>query len=480
MSDIGVTVKKSENFSEWYTQVILKSELADYAPVKGCMIFRELSYAIWEKIQEIFDAKIKATGHKNVYFPLFIPESFLKKEAEHFEGFVPEVAWVTMGGDTPLEEKLALRPTSETIMYATFAKWIRSWRDLPVKINQWCNIIRWDTKGTKLFLRTREFLWQEGHTVHATKEEADQEVMQILNEYKDLMENYLAIPVLKGKKSEREKFPGALYTTCLEAIMPDGKALQMATSHHLGQNFSKVFKIKFLDKEEKEQYAWQTSWGFSTRLIGALVMVHGDDKGLVLPPKIAPIQVVIVPIPYKDVDTEQILAKAKEIYEKLHKNGIQVVLDDRTEYTPGWKFNDWELKGVPLRIEIGPRDLKQGQVTLARRDTFEKTAVKEENVTDAVTKLLKDIQRNLFEKAKKILEENITTVTAYKDFKKVLKEKGGFIRACWCGSSDCEKNVKEETGATIRIVPLEKERIFANCIYCGEEAKEVVYFARSY
>ena len=480
MSDIGVTVKKSENFSEWYTQVILKSELADYAPVKGCMIFRELSYAIWEKIQEIFDAKIKAIGHKNVYFPLFIPESFLKKEAEHFEGFVPEVAWVTMGGDTPLEEKLALRPTSETIMYATFAKWIRSWRDLPVKINQWCNIIRWDTKGTKLFLRTREFLWQEGHTVHATKEEADQEVMQILNEYKDLMENYLAIPVLKGKKSEREKFPGALYTTCLEAIMPDGKALQMATSHHLGQKFSKVFKIKFLDKEEKEQYAWQTSWGFSTRLIGALVMVHGDDKGLVLPPKIAPIQVVIVPIPYKDVDTEQILAKAKEIYEKLHKNGIQVVLDDRTEYTPGWKFNDWELKGVPLRIEIGPRDLKQGQVTLARRDTFEKTAVKEENVTDAVTKLLKDIQRNLFEKAKKILEENITTVTAYKDFKKVLKEKVGFIRACWCGSSDCEKNVKEETGATIRIVPLEKEKIFANCIYCGEEAKEVVYFARSY
>jgi len=286
--------------------------------------------------------------------------------------------------------------------------------------------------------------------------------------------------VLKGKKSEREKFPGALYTTCLEAIMPDGKALQMATSHHLGQKFSKVFKIKFLDKEEKEQYAWQTSWGFSTRLIGALVMVHGDDKGLVLPPKIAPIQTVIVPIPYKDVDTEQILAKAKEIYEKLHKNGIQVVLDDRTEYTPGWKFNDWELKGVPLRIEIGPRDLKQGQVTLARRDTFEKTAVKEENVTDAVTKLLKDIQRNLFEKAKKILEENITTVTAYKDFKKVLKEKGGFIRACWCGSSDCEKNVKEETGATIRIVPLEKEKIFANCIYCGEEAKEVVYFARSY
>ncbi len=480
MSDIGVTVKKSENFSEWYTQVILKSELADYAPVKGCMILRELSYAIWEKIQEIFDAKIKATGHKNVYFPLFIPESFLKKEAEHFEGFVPEVAWVTMGGDTPLEEKLALRPTSETIMYATFAKWVRSWRDLPIKINQWCNIIRWDTKGTKLFLRTREFLWQEGHTVHATKEAADQEVMQILNEYEDLMENYLAIPVLKGKKSESEKFPGALYTTALEAVMPDGKALQMATSHHLGQNFSKVFKIKFLDKEEKEQYSWQTSWGFSTRLIGALVMVHGDDKGLVLPPKIAPIQTVIVPIPYKNVDTKKLLTKAKEICEKLQKNRIRVVLDDRAEYTPGWKFNDWELKGVPIRIEIGPKDLKHGQVTLARRDTFEKIAVKEENVVEAVTKLLDDIQRNLFEKAKKFLEENITTVTAYRDFKKVLKEKGGFIRACWCSSSDCEKNIKEETGATIRIVPLEKEKVFANCIYCGEKASEVVYFARSY
>jgi len=480
MSDVGVTVKKSEDFSEWYTQVIVKSGMADYAPVKGCMIFREHSYAIWEKIQQIFDEKIKATGHRNVYFPLFIPESFLKKEAEHFAGFTPEVAWVTMGGDTPLEEKLALRPTSETIMYATFAKWIRSWRDLPIKINQWCNIIRWDTKGTKLFLRTREFLWQEGHTAHATKEEADQEVMQILNEYKDVMENYLAIPVITGKKSESEKFPGALYTTALEAIMPDGKALQMGTSHQLGQNFSKVFKIKFLDQDEKEQYVWQTSWGFSTRMIGALVMVHGDDKGLVLPPRVAPIQVAIVPIPYKDANSKEILAKAQQIYEKLQKQGIQVVLDDRAEYTPGWKFNEWELKGVPVRIEIGPRDVKQKQVTLARRDTFEKVAVKEEKVLNAVEELLEKIQKNLFNKARKFLEENITTVKTYSEFKKVLRKKGGFIRACWCSSPECEEKIKEETGATIRIVPLKKEKTFTECIYCGEKAKEVVYFARAY
>ncbi|MBX5328121.1 MAG: proline--tRNA ligase [Candidatus Bathyarchaeota archaeon] len=480
MSDVGVTVKKSEDFSEWYTQVIVKSGMADYAPVKGCMIFREHSYAIWEKIQQIFDQKIKATGHRNVYFPLFIPESFLKKEAEHFAGFTPEVAWVTMGGDTPLEEKLALRPTSETIMYATFAKWIRSWRDLPIKINQWCNIIRWDTKGTKLFLRTREFLWQEGHTAHATKEEADQEVMQILNEYKDVMENYLAIPVLAGKKSESEKFPGALYTTALEAIMPDGKALQMGTSHQLGQNFSRVFKIRFLDKDEKEQYVWQTSWGFSTRMIGALVMVHGDDKGLILPPKVAPIQVVIVPIPYKDTDSKAILTKAKQIYEKLQKRGIQVVLDDRAEYTPGWKFNEWELKGVPIRIEVGPRDIKQKQVTLARRDTLEKMTTKEEKIINAVTELLEEIQKNLLNKARKVLEENITTVKTYSEFQKVLRKKGGFLRACWCASPECEEKIKEETGATIRIVPLKKEKTFAKCIYCGEKAKEVVYFARAY
>ncbi len=480
MSDLGVAVKKSEDFSEWYTQVVLKSGLADYAPIKGCMVFRELSYAIWERIQEIFNGKIKRTGHRNVYFPLFIPESFLKKEAEHFAGFVPEVAWVTVGGDTPLEERLAIRPTSETIIYATFAKWIRSWRDLPIKLNQWCSVVRWETKATKLFLRTREFLWQEGHTAHATKEEADKEVMEILNEYRDLMENYLAIPVLVGKKTESEKFAGALYTTTLEAIMPDGKALQIGTSHNLGQNFSKVFDIKFIGEDEKEYYVWQTSWGISTRIIGALVMVHGDDKGLVLPPKIAPIQAVIIPIPYKDADVDKIATKAKEIHEKLQKAGITSILDDRREYTPGWKFNDWELKGVPVRVEIGPRDLKNGQVTLARRDTFEKTTVKEEEATNAVLKLLEEIQNNLFRRAKKFLEEKITTVKNYEELKEVLKEKGGFIKASWCLSSKCEEKIKEETGATIRLVPFEKEKPVSNCIYCGEEAKEVVYFAKSY
>jgi len=480
MSDLGVTVKKSEDLSEWYTQVILKSGLADYAPVKGCMIFRELSYAIWEKIQQIFNEKIKRTGHKNVYFPLFIPESFLKKEAEHFAGFVPEVAWVTIGGDTPLEERLAIRPTSETIIYATFAKWIRSWRDLPVKVNQWCSVVRWETKATKLFLRTREFLWQEGHTVHATKEEADQEVMLILNEYRDIMENYLAIPVLVGRKSESEKFAGALYTTTLEAVMPDGKALQMGTSHNLGQNFSKVFDIKFIGEDEKEHHVWQTSWGISTRVIGAMVMVHGDDKGLVIPPKVAPIQAVIVPIPYKTADSSAIFAKARQVYEKLDKAGISTVLDDRKEYTPGWKFNDWELKGVPVRVEIGPKDVAHGQVTLARRDTFEKMVVKDEDVVEAIKGLLDDIQRNLFNRAKKFLEDHITNVRSYDEFKEVLRTKGGFIRASWCGSPECEQKIKEETGATIRLIPFERETPISNCIYCGGEAKELVYFARSY
>lgn len=480
MSDLGVSVKKSEDFSEWYTQLVLKSGLADYAPIKGCMVFRELSYAIWEKIQEIFNEKIKRTGHRNVYFPLFIPESFLKKEAEHFAGFVPEVAWVTVGGDTPLEEKLAIRPTSETIIYATFAKWIRSWRDLPIKLNQWCSVVRWETKATKLFLRTREFLWQEGHTAHATEVEANKEVMEILNEYRDLMENYMAIPVLVGRKTENEKFAGALYTTTLEAIMPDGKALQMGTSHNLGQNFSKVFDIKFVGEDEKEHYVWLTSWGISTRIIGALVMVHGDDKGLVLPPKIAPIQAAIIPIPYKDTDMDRILDKAKEIHEKLQKAGIALILDDRREYTPGWKFNDWELKGVPMRVEIGPRDLKHGQVTLARRDTFEKITVKEEEVANALLKLLEEIQCNLFNKAKKFLEEKITIVKNYKEFKEVLNAKGGFIKASWCLNPKCEEKIKEETGATIRLVPFEREKPLSKCIYCGEEAKELVYFAKSY
>jgi len=480
MSDLGVTVKKSENFSEWYTQTVLKSEMADYAPTKGCIIFREYSYAIWEKIQQIVDKKIKEKGHKNAYFPLFIPESLLRKEAEHFEGFVPECAWVTIGGDKKLEERLAIRPTSETIIYSMYAKWIKSWRDLPVKLNQWCNIVRWETKATKPFIRTREFLWQEGHTAHATKEEADQQVMEILEIYRDLMENYLAIPVLAGKKSEREKFAGALYTTTLEALMPDGRALQMGTSHNLGQKFAKVFEIKFIGQDEKEHYVWQTSWGISTRLIGAVVMVHGDDRGLVLPPRIAPIQVVIIPIFYKEVEMEAILKKAKEILRILQENGISALLDDRTEYTPGWKFNHWELKGVPLRIEIGPKDLEKGEITLARRDTFERISIKEVEMLKTVKRTLEEIQENLFNRAKQFLDTHITEVKSYEEFKEVLRTKGGFIKASWCSSSECEERIKDETGATIRLIPFEKEEPFSNCIYCGREAKVVAYFAKAY
>ncbi len=480
MSDVGITTKKNVDFSEWYTEVVLKSEMADYSPIKGCMILREHSYAIWEKIQEIFNKKIKETGHNNVYFPLFIPESLLKKEGEHFEGFVPEVAWISQGGDTQLEEKLAIRPTSETIMYATFSKWIRSWRDLPMKINQWCNIVRWETKATKPFLRTREFLWQEGHTAHATAEECEAEVMYALGEYRDLVERFLAIPVLVGKKSESEKFAGALYTTTMEAMMPDGKALQMGTSHNLGQNFAKVFDITFIGEDEQKHEVWQTSWGITTRLIGAIIMVHGDDKGLVLPPKVAPIQVVIVPIPFKGAEPAAIAAKAKEYYTRLKEKSLAVVLDDREEYTPGWKFNHWELKGVPVRIEIGPRDLKQQQVVMVRRDTGQKAAVKEAEVVGATEKLLEEIQHNLYAKARVDLESKITTVQDYEHFQSALRAKGGFIKAAWCGKTTCEAKVKDETGATIRLIPFEKETTTAPCIVCGEKAEGIVYFARSY
>ncbi len=480
MSDTGVTVKKNQDFSEWYVQVVQKAELADYAPVKGCMIIRPDAYAVWEKIQEILNKKIKETGVRNVYFPMFIPEAFLKKEAEHFAGFTPEVAWITQGGDTPLDEKLAVRPTSETIMYDTFNKWIRSWRDLPIKINQWCNIVRWETKATKLFLRTREFLWQEGHTAHMTSEEAEAEVLYALGEYKDIIENYLAIPVLIGTKSDSEKFAGALYTTALEAIMPDGKALQMGTSHNLGQHFAKVFDIKFIGEDKQDHYVWQTSWGITTRLIGAMVMVHGDDKGLIMPPKVAPIQVVIVPIPFKGAEPEVIAAKAKEISETLKSKGYSVTLDDRDAYTPGWKFNQWELKGVPVRIELGPRDLKQGQVVMVRRDTGQKMPVKEAEIPATTEKLLVEIQENLFNKAKATLQEKTATVQNYEEFKSVICEKGGFVKAAWCGSADDEKKIKDETGATIRVRPFQKEEPTTPCVYCGQKAKEMVYFARSY
>ncbi len=476
----GMTVKKLENFSEWYTQVVQKADLADYGITQGTIAFKPTAYAIWEKVQRIFDDKIKETGHKNAYFPLLIPENLLKKEAEHFEGFIPEVFWVTHSGDNKLGERLAVRPTSETIIYSFLSKWIRSWRDLPLLLNQWCNILRAEIKSTKPFTRTSEFLWQEGHTAHATVEEAEKEVMYILEEYRDVIENYLAVPVLTGKKSELEKFAGAIYTTTLEGMMPDGKALQMGTSHNLGQNFSRPFEIKYLDKNGKEQFVWTTSWGISTRLLGGLIMAHGDDKGLVLPPKIAPTQIVIVPIYYKPAEKKTVLKKVEGIKKNLEKKEFNVEIDDREGYTPGWKFNEWELKGVPLRIEVGPRDVKNKQVVVVRRDTSEKSNVKDKEVVTQVSTLLDSIQKNLFKKAEKNLNEMITSVSKYEEFKKIVESKGGFIKTSWCGENHCEEQIKTETGATIRIIPFKKDGKVSKCIYCGKDGKEVVYFAKAY
>ncbi|MCF6096731.1 proline--tRNA ligase [Thermovorax subterraneus] len=467
---------KSEDFSQWYVDVIVKGELADYSPVRGCMVIRPYGYALWENMQKLLDRRFKETGHKNAYFPVFIPESLLRKEAEHVEGFAPEVAWVTHGGQEELSERLAVRPTSETIICSMYSKWIKSWRDLPVLINQWCNVVRWE-KSTKPFLRTAEFLWQEGHTAHRTEEEAEEETLRMLEVYRDFVETELALPVIKGRKSENEKFAGALRTYTIEAMMSDGKALQAGTSHNLGQHFSKVFDIKFLDQDGKLKYVWQTSWGVSTRLIGAIIMTHGDDRGLKLPPRVAPIQVIIVPI--FGQQREEILAKSKELYQLLKEN-FRVELDDRDEYTPGWKFNEWEMKGVPVRLEIGPRDLAQNQVLLVRRDTNEKIQVKESDLVNYLNILLEDIQTNMFKQAKKFMDDNTNTATNFDELKELLINKRGFVKAMWCGDSECEKRVKEETTATLRCVPFEQEEISDRCAVCGREAKKMVYFAKSY
>ncbi|MGQ9542811.1 MAG: proline--tRNA ligase [Candidatus Bathyarchaeia archaeon] len=480
VKDIGVTVRKSENFSEWYIQVVTKAELADYSAVKGFMVLMPYGYSIWEKIQDFVDKRIKETGHRNAYFPSLIPESLLKKEAEHFSGFTPEVFWVTHTGDNKLGERLAARPTSETIAYYSYAKWIKSWRDLPLLLNFWNSVLRAEITSTKPFIRTSEFLWQEGHTVHETKDEADREVIMILNLYRELIEDLLAIPVITGMKTEREKFLGALYTTTLEAIMGDGKALQMGTSHNLGQNFSKPFEIKYLGRDGLEHYAWQTSWGVSWRLIGAVVMVHGDDKGLVLPPRIAPIQVVIVPIFFSEEERRMVDARAREVQRDLSEAGMSVHYDDRTQFTPGWKFNEWEMKGVPLRIEIGPRDIKENRVVAVRRDTGEKVKLATEGLVKNIGDILASIQRSLFDRAKKFFDEYTVRVDDYSSFKKILDDKGGFIKACWCSSQECEEKVKIETGATIRVIPFNQEPVWSNCIYCGKTADKVVYFARAY
>ena len=471
---------KTEDFSRWYIEIIQKSELADYAPMKGMMVIRPYGYAVWENIQRLLDQRIKATGHVNAYFPLFIPESFLEKEAEHVQGFSPEVAWVTVGGKEELEERLAVRPTSEAIIGHMYSKWVKSWRDLPVLINQWANIVRWE-KVTRPFLRTTEFLWQEGHTCHETSEEAQAETLLILSLYKEFVETELAIPVISGIKSVREKFAGAQDTYAIEALMSDGKALQMGTSHNLGQHFSKAFNIRFEDRGQNLQYVWQTSWGMTTRLIGAVIMSHGDDSGLILPPHVAPIQVVIVPISMGNWK-ENVLPAARAIEEGLKKAGLRVLLDIREEFTPGWKFSEYEMRGVPLRMEIGPRDLKAGQAVLVRRDTREKMTLPLDAGVSKVPGILEDIQASLFREAETFLRENTRQAGSWEEFKDVMDNQRGFVKSLWCGSDACEDKIKEDTMATIRVIPLETKNQAAPgaCVCCGKEAKVLAIFARAY
>ncbi len=471
----GITEKKDENFSEWYNQVILKAEMADYAPIRGFMVIRPNAFSLWEAIQEHFNKVIKKHGVSNAYFPLLIPESFFKKEAEHAEGFAPELAWIDQS-DKDTDERVAIRPTSETIIYDSYARWIRSWRDLPLRINQWCNVLRWEVKQTKLFLRTREFLWQEGHCVYETKEECDKETRMFLDEYQKMCKELLAIPTIAGKKTDAEKFAGAFYTLTIESMMPDGKALQMGTSHNLGQGFAKGFGIEFLDRKENKAFPWQSSWGFSTRLLGALVMVHGDNKGLVLPPKIAPRKAVVVPILFKDT-REKVLAKAKDITKKLSK--FNAFLDDRDEYSPGWKFNEWELKGIPLRIEIGPKDLEKKQAVLVRRDNGEKVFAKLDSIDKTVAELLDDIQKSLYNRANKFLESTIVEAKDWKDFEKGVKS-GKLVLAPFCCTVDCEENIKDDTTATSRCIPFDGKKADGKCVKCGEKAKKMVYFAKAY
>ena len=477
--EIGITVKKSENFSEWYTQAVIKSELADYAPVKGLIVLRPDGYSIWESLKSSLDAKFVATGHRNGFLPTLIPESLLAKEKDHFAGFNPEVFWVTKSGDSELGDRLALRPTSETLAYTLFSKWIRSWRDLPLKINFWNTALRAEIKATKPFLRTSEFLWQEGHTVHMKKEEAEKEVTDILELYKKTVEEELAIPVITGKKSEKEKFVGAVYTLTMESLMPDGKALQMGTSHFLGQNFSKPFELKYADKENIEKYAWQTSWGVSWRLIGGMIMVHGDDKGLVLPPRVAPIQVIIIPIYYSDEDKEKIQKVSKEIEDELKKKGIRVQVDNREQLTPGFKFNDWEMKGIPLRIEIGPKDLEKNQVTFARRHNRQKDDQPITGLVDKVVSELDKIHNDMFADAEKILRDKTVEVYNYDDFKTEL-EKGRLIKAPICDNPECEEKIKEETGADVRVITDDAEDTSSKCIKCSNQSVISPLFARGY
>ena len=477
--EIGITVKKTDDFSEWYTQTVIKSELVDYAPVKGLIVLRPDGYSIWESIKSSLDKKFAATGHRNGFLPTLIPESLLTKEKDHFAGFNPEVFWVTKSGEGELGDRLALRPTSETLAYTLFSKWIRSWRDLPLKINFWNTALRAEIKATKPFLRTSEFLWQEGHTVHTNSDEAQKEVTDILELYKKTVEEELAIPVITGKKSEKEKFVGAVYTFTMESLMPDGKALQMGTSHFLGQNFSKPFEVKYADKENVKNYAWQTSWGVSWRLIGGMIMVHGDDKGLVLPPRVAPIQVIIIPIYYSDEDKEKIQKISKEIENKLKDAKIRVQVDNREQLTPGFKFNDWEMKGIPLRIEIGPKELEKNQVTFARRHNRQKDDQQITGLVERVVSELDKIHDDMFLDAKKILEDRTVEVNTYDDFKKEL-EKGRLIKAPICDNPECEEKIKEETSADVRVITEDANDTNSKCIKCSNQSVIKPLFARGY
>jgi prolyl-tRNA synthetase len=474
---------QSQDFSRWYLDVVRRAELADYTEVKGCMAIRPYGYAIWELIQQGLDRRFKATGHVNAYFPLFIPASLLMKEKEHVEGFAPQVAWVTRGGDEELAEPLVVRPTSEVIVGTLYAKWIQSWRDLPILINQWANVVRWE-KVTRPFLRTTEFLWQEGHTAHETEAEAQEETLKILALYKEFAENELAIPVIDGQKSETEKFAGASRTYSVEALMGDGRALQAGTSHNLGQNFAKAFSIQFQGRDKTVQHAWTTSWGMTTRLIGAVIMVHGDDNGLILPPRIAPYQVVIVPIPRGNWQ-ETVLPKAREIQADLVRQGVRVFLDDREAYTPGWKFAEWELRGVPVRLELGPKDLEKSQVVLARRDTREKAAAPFEGLTSRITAMLEEIQRTLLDRARRFRDEHTSRATTYDEFKGAMEGRPGFVIAAWCGSADCEARIKAETQATLRNIPFSPPPGTAGpaaseCVRCGSPSQGEAWFAKAY
>ena len=464
-----------EDFARWYTDIVIKAELADYTAAKGFIAIRPYGYAIWENIQKYADNEFKKHGIKNISMPVLIPENLLQKEKDHVEGFAPEVAWVTVGGEEKLEERLCVRPTSETMFSTMYSKWLTSWRDLPYLYNQWCNVIRWE-KETRPFLRSREFLWQEGHTIHETDEEAKKFTLDMLNVYADIIENLLAIPVLRGKKTEKEQFAGADSTYTVETLMHDGRALQAGTSHYFGQNFSKPFNIKFQNREGKEEYAYQTSWGISTRLIGAVIMAHGDNRGLKLPPKVAPIQVVIVPVA---MHKEGVKEKAEELYNILSKK-YKVELDKRDQYSPGYKFNDWEMRGVPIRLEIGPRDIENNKCVLVRRDTAEKIEINLNELEDNLETILEDIQKNMYNECKKNVEDRTTIATNMDEFITNINEHQGYIKAMWCGDKECEEKIHDITGAKSRCIPFEQEELSNKCVCCGKQADKMVIWGRQY